>query len=64
MKRSGNIAIVSILIGFGLLLSAQTQVKEIKREQLRSAVEKTVAEQNNGLTIHGFSTEVDKGKKN
>src|SRR3979490_1404103 len=63
MKLSSNIAIALILSGFGLLLPAQAQEKKIKREQLPAAVEKTVAEQSKGATIHGFSVEVDKGKK-
>jgi len=39
------------------------QERKIKREDLPPAVEKTAAEQSNGATIRGFSTEVEKGKR-
>src|SRR6266436_232201 len=54
---------VSLAIG-GLLLAgmASAQEKKIKRSDLPPAVEKTVAAQSEGATIHGFSTEKEKGK--
>jgi hypothetical protein len=42
--------------------SASAQEKKIKRSDLPSAVEKTVAAQSVGATIRGFSTEVEKGQ--
>jgi hypothetical protein len=48
----------------GLLLAgiASAQEKKIKRSDLPSAVEKTVAAQSAGATIRGFSTEKEKGQ--
>jgi acyl CoA:acetate/3-ketoacid CoA transferase alpha subunit len=48
----------------GLLLAgtASAQEKKIKRSDLPPAVEKTVAVQSAGATIHGFSTEKEKGQ--
>jgi uncharacterized membrane protein YkoI len=54
---------VSLAIG-GLLLAgiASAQEKKIKRSDLPPAVEKTVAQQSRGATIHGFSTEKENGQ--
>jgi uncharacterized membrane protein YkoI len=48
----------------GLLLAGTSaaQEKKIKRSDLPPAVEKTVAAQSAGATIHGFSTEKEKGQ--
>ncbi len=49
----------------GLLLlagNASAQEKKIKRSDLPPAVEKTVAAQSAGATIHGFSTEKENGQ--
>src|SRR5258708_11335019 len=40
-----------------------TQEKKISRKDLPAAVEKTVAEEANGATVSGFSTELEKGKR-
>src|SRR6202521_3856115 len=58
-----RLAVLSVITGLAVLTTAQAQEKKIKREELRPAVEKTVAEQSQGVTIKGFSTEVDKGKR-
>jgi len=42
--------------------SAYGQEKKIKRSELPPAVEKTVAAQSAGATIHGFSTEKENGQ--
>lgn len=42
--------------------SVAAQEKKITRKSLPPAVEKTVAEQSQGATIKGFSTEVEHGK--
>jgi uncharacterized membrane protein YkoI len=42
--------------------SASAQEKKIKRSDLPPAVEKTVAAQSAGATIHGFSTEKENGQ--
>jgi uncharacterized membrane protein YkoI len=42
--------------------SASAQEKKIKRSDLPAAVEKTVAAQSVGATIHGFSTEKENGQ--
>src|ERR1700730_7968725 len=62
MKLRKAFIILPILTGFGLLSVVQAQEKKIKREELPAAVEKTVAEQSNGATIRGFSTEIEKGQ--
>jgi uncharacterized membrane protein YkoI len=43
--------------------SASGQEKKIKRSDLPPAVEKTVAAQSAGATIHGFSTEKENGQR-
>ena len=53
-------ATVIILATFSV---AQAQEKKIKREQLPPAVERTVAEQSQGATIRGFSTEIENGRR-
>jgi hypothetical protein len=58
-----RLAVLSLVTGLAVLTTAQGQEKKIKREELAPAVEKTVAEQSQGATIKGFSTEVDKGKR-
>ena len=58
-----RLAVLSVVTGLAVLATAQAQEKKIKREELPAAVEKTVAEQSQGATIKGFSTEVDKGKR-
>lgn len=57
-----RLAVLSLITGLAVLASAQAQEKKIKRENLPSAVEKTVAAQSQGATIKGFSTEVEGGK--
>jgi hypothetical protein len=54
---------VAVAVG-GLLFAgaASAQEKKIKRSDLPPAVEKTVAAQNEGATIKGFSTEKEKGQ--
>jgi hypothetical protein len=55
--------LVAFAVGTLLLAgSASAQEKKIKRSDLPSAVEKTVAAQSVGATIRGFSTEVEKGQ--
>jgi hypothetical protein len=58
-----RLAVLSLVTGLAVLTTAQGQEKKIKREELPPAVEKTMAEQSQGATIKGFSTEVDKGKR-
>ena len=58
-----RLAVLSLVSGLAVLTTAQAQEKKIKREELPGAVEKTVAEQSQGATIKGFSTEIDKGKR-
>ena len=52
------------LAASGLLLAgtSSAQEKKIKRSDLPPAVEKTVAAQNEGATIKGFSTEKENGQ--
>jgi len=58
----------TIMTALGLFALAITSIgaaqeKKISRQDLPAAVEKTVAEQANGATIRGFSTEMEKGKR-
>jgi hypothetical protein len=55
-------AVLSLITGLAVLNTAEAQEKKIKRQELPPAVEKTVAEQSQGATIKGFSTEVEAGK--
>lgn len=63
MNLHDRIIFLSLLVAVALASSAQAQERKIKRAQLPSAVEKTVAEQSQGATIKGFSTETEKGKR-
>jgi len=54
--------IASVVVAMAAV-SVFAQERKIKREDLPPAVEKTVAEQSNGATIRGFSTEIEKGKR-
>jgi uncharacterized membrane protein YkoI len=62
-KIGAWLAVMALMTGFVVMTTAQAQEKKIKREDLPPAVEKTVAEQSQGATVKGFSTEVDKGKR-
>ena len=57
-----RLAVLSLITGLAVLITAQAQEKKIKRVELPPAVEKTVAAQSQGATIKGFSTEVEAGK--
>jgi len=57
-----RLAVLSLITGLAILTIAQAQEKKLKRKELPPAVEKTVAEQSQGATIKGFSTEVEAGK--
>jgi len=50
-------------MALAMVSAAQAQERKIKRAQLPPAVEKAVAEQTQGATIKGFSTEIEKGKR-
>lgn len=58
-----KLAVVSLIAGLAFQANAQAQEKKIKRQELPSAVEKTVSEQSQGATVKGFSTEMDNGKR-
>src|SRR6195256_4315765 len=62
MNLRSKIIFASLVIALATS-AAQAQEKKIKRSQLPAAVEKTVAEQSQGATIKGFSTEIEKGKR-
>jgi uncharacterized membrane protein YkoI len=53
----------SLVIALAMVSVTQAQERKIKRSQLPAAVEKTVAEQSQGATIKGFSTEIENGKR-
>jgi len=58
-----NFYVAAIAAGLLLLAgNASAQEKKIKRSDLPTAVEKTVAVQSTGATIRGFSTEIENGK--
>ena len=58
-----RLSIASTVIVLATFSVAPAQEKKLKREQLPPAVEKTVAEQSQGATIRGFSTEIEKGRR-
>ncbi len=58
-----GIVFASLVIALAMVSVTQAQERKIKRTQLPPAVEKTVAEQSQGATIKGFSTEIEKGKR-
>src|SRR5712692_6801747 len=62
MNLRSRIILASLVIA-ATASAAQAQERKIKRSQLPPAVEKTVAEQSQGATIKGFSTEIEKGKR-
>jgi len=55
--------LASFVIMLALNVTVSAQEKKIKREQLPPGVEKTVAQESQGATINGFSTEIEKGKR-
>lgn len=59
MPRISALVLTASLIVAG---TATSQEKKIQRSELPAAVEKTVAAQTQGATIHGFSMEQEKGK--
>src|SRR5258707_15498887 len=63
MNLRTRIMFASLVIALATVSAAQAQERKIKRSQLPPAVEKTVAEQSQGATIKGFSTEIEKGKR-
>src|SRR5713101_7207049 len=69
MRRTGSmnlgsgIIFASLVMALAMVSAAQAQERKIKRAQLPPAVEKAVAEQTQGATIKGFSTEIEKGKR-
>ena len=62
MTISRIAAVACAVVLAGTVVAAQEQEKTIARSKLPPAVEKTVAEQSQGATIKGFSTEVENGK--
>jgi uncharacterized membrane protein YkoI len=58
MLQTTNIALLTCLFLAGI---TPAQEKKIKRSDLPSAVEKTVAEVSKGATIRGFSKETENG---
>jgi hypothetical protein len=51
-------------LGVAMIFSfSSAQERKLKREQLPPAVEKTVAQESQGATIKGFSSEVEKGRR-
>ena len=54
--------ITVLVIGFAFS-AAQAQEKKIKRAQLPAAVETTVTKESEGVTIKGFSSEIEHGQK-
>jgi uncharacterized membrane protein YkoI len=63
MNLRSRIIFASLVIALATVSAVQAQERKLKRAQLPPAVEKTVADQSQGATIKGFSTEVEKGKR-
>ena len=57
------IRVCMLVFSIGLISVTQAQERKIKREQLPSAVEKTVAKESEGAEIKGFATEVEHRQK-
>ena len=63
MRPTRMVWLASFVIMLALNVTVSAQEKKIKREQLPPGVEKTVAQESQGATINGFSTEIEKGKR-
>jgi hypothetical protein len=64
MRTSRHILLFLALVSsLGSLNLLRAQEKRIKRDELPTAVKKTVAEQSQGATVRGFTTEVEKGQR-
>src|SRR5436309_142966 len=63
MNPCRKLILATLLIGLAAVSVVQGQEKKLKRSQLPTAVEKTVATESQGATIKGFATEVEKGKR-
>src|SRR5258706_16279355 len=67
MKRAKVIAAVIfgmlVLAQSGFVVGSRAYAKQLKTGNLPAAVQKTVAEQSKGSTVHGISTEQEKGQK-
>ena len=61
MSRAIRVAATATML-FSVFAIAQDQEKKIRRSDLPPAVEKAVAEQSKGATIHGFSQEKENGQ--
>lgn len=63
METIRTVWLATFVIMLALCTIASAQEKKIKREQLPAAVEKTVAQESQGATINGFSTDIENGKR-
>jgi len=63
MNKLNKTAIVSMLAILAITGPTTAQEKKIQRSDLPAAVQKTVDEESKGLTVKGFSTEVEDGKR-
>jgi uncharacterized membrane protein YkoI len=62
-NRSHRIAIMFLIAAFAGVTGANAQEKKITRADLPIAVQKALDAQTQGATIHGFSTEIENGKR-
>jgi uncharacterized membrane protein YkoI len=62
MNRMARILIAAMAVCFLAGMTA-AQEKKISRADLPAAVEKTVAQESEGATVRGFSTETENGQK-
>ena len=62
MNSFNRISLALLIIGVSTSI-VSAQEKKIRRDQLPPAVEKTVAQETQGATIKGFSTEVENGRR-
>jgi uncharacterized membrane protein YkoI len=63
MNNLSRVVLVSGLAVLTAVFPAHAQEKKLQRSELPALVQKTVDEQSQGVTIKGFSTEVEEGKK-
>lgn len=62
MRTTGHVAIVLAALACCVVASASAQERKIKKSDLPSAVQRTIAEQSKGATIRGYSSETDGGQ--
>ena len=58
-----RIAVLILFPGLAFLIPAQAQEKQLTKQELPPAVQKTIAEQYQNATIKGYSSEIENGAR-